>query len=152
METVDNLLPKTWIKWNEMNGALCHICAHLGWIGQGLGWKTRQDRARRPWHQSTGKNEAPYWTFINPLTVKLFNWNFFTHLKWVKIIQISQNGGYNIFFKSCWLTSSFILTMFKWNERGFRPPLCTYRQNGDRRTLPCLIAGSQHASKTKHGI
>ena len=34
------------------------------------------------------------------------------NFKWVKIIQIWQNGG-KLFFKSCWLMSHFILNIFK---------------------------------------
>ena len=61
---------------------------------------------------------------INWLTLQPLNYliAIFTHLKlcladaihnfkWVKVIQISQNGVY--YFKLCWLMSGFIGTMFK---------------------------------------
>ena len=49
------------------------------------------------------------WLLLTPLTAKLFKWNFYP-LCLADAIQM------------------------KWNESGFRPPLCTYRLNWARRT------------------
>ena len=53
-------------------------------------------------------------------------------------LQVSENKSDLVkwrlpILKSCWLMSRFYLLQ-KWNESGFRPPLCTYRLNWARRT------------------
>ena len=61
---------------------------------------------------------------VNPLTSKLFNSNFHpleVVCPWRDPqLQVSENYSH--------------LTKWKWNESGFRPPLCTYRLNWARRT------------------
>ena len=45
-----------------------------------------------------------------------------------------MNGGYTFIKKNEFATFSCDLCLGKWNESGFRPPLCTYRLNWARRT------------------
>ena len=58
--------------------------------------------------------------------------NFFTNTVWMLTITniVLKLGNINLKFKGVYHKWQ----LWKWNESGFRPPLCTYRLNWARRT------------------